>query len=346
MGRFVLRTSLQPTAVRYAAFNGEVFREPSLKAWRTQKRSSIPPPGFVTFAASIAAREEPASALAIFDSAWAKASVCSVEPQGIVFSDSLITTTPMDNAAKDYAERLIKELEHLNRTLNSFPKLFHGSGKNNDQAESKHDASQGKQLIPLHLRPSPERKNGPDQKWHRTFQWWKSRIEVAAFVSAMIYAFIAYRQWADANENFRSQQRAWVMVEKISIPHPFSPTEATEITFVAKNFGPSPALHFKARTDLSFSGHGCEVMLKARPPYDTESALAPSAVEQWANLQISNLSQNCLDALNAGYAQFKMTSTFTYDDIFGNSHSTGVCSQYEGMASRQLTTCQTGNYAK
>ena len=99
-------------------------------------------------------------------------------------------------------------------------------------------------------------------------------------------------------------------------------------------------------TAFVFTGQGCEMLNMNRIPYNTDSALAAGAVELWANLQRGALPQSCVDALQSGASTFTTTSNLMYEDIFRSPHSTGICAQYEGTASRRLTSCATGNYAQ
>jgi hypothetical protein len=45
---------------------------------------------------------------------------------------------------------------------------------------------------------------------HKTFEWWKARVEFVGIFFAIGYAIVTYMQWYDLRHNFEVDQRAWV----------------------------------------------------------------------------------------------------------------------------------------
>jgi hypothetical protein len=250
----------------------------------------------------------------------------------------------MDKNTRDAWEKLILQLHRIADSVSG------EQGQHDDHAvgdQDRPDDDSGgtafSSLVSPNLRPRPKKSKNANEKWYETLNGWKIRLEIVTFIFAIGYAVITFMQWRDANKNFRAGQRAWLMMEKVSIPHPFNSSETTPIEFVVKNFGQSPALHFKSHTDMSFSGRGCESVGIQRTPYNTESSVPPGGEEPWANLAVARLPQDCVGALEHGDASFTLTSSLVYEDIFGDMHHTNVRFRYEGVSSRLLTLSEYGN---
>jgi hypothetical protein len=152
----------------------------------------------------------------------------------------------MDSATKDLLQKVIRELEQLNRTLNSFLKLFNRSGQINhqpaedtDRTQDESGASEGVDLSALHVGPTSKHPPKTGGKWHRPFAWWKTRTEFAAYFFAIAYAIITFFQWKDARLTFQLDQRPWVGVV---FPDTFA-LDGSSIPVVVKiqNTGKTPA---------------------------------------------------------------------------------------------------------
>ena len=125
----------------------------------------------------------------------------------------------MDSATKGFWDKVVHELQRLNRTLEELlkfvdrPRQQHNPAVE-DQAYSNNatDPASGKMALDFHVRPSPKQQPGPQKKRYQSFDWWKSRLEVAAYIFAVVYAVITYFQWRDLRHNFMVDERAWVKI--------------------------------------------------------------------------------------------------------------------------------------
>jgi len=186
-------------------------------------------------------------------------------------------------------------------------------------------------------------------KWYQAPHRWKVWVEIVAYIFAIGYAIVTFCQWHDANTNFRAGQRACVLVDKINLTTDkdgnaidFSTYRPTMIVFQIKNYGLSPALHLWSETDGRMTGGNCDrdPFLEERSPYVSYSTLGPGGLESYPNYGMSPISQPCLDSLNDGTATYEIRGQLHYRDIFGDEHTTEVCSRYEGMTSHNMTACK------
>jgi hypothetical protein len=102
-----------------------------------------------------------------------------------------------------------------------------------------------------------------DEKWksdQRTF--WERQLGCAtrlniitaigvlfagiAAVGALFYGWVAYRQWSDANKNFRVDERAWVYVNA-AMPGFLKPNEPPITQVTLGNSGKTPAFDFSCK---------------------------------------------------------------------------------------------------
>jgi hypothetical protein len=167
---------------------------------------------------------------------------------------------------------------------------------------------------------------------------WQNGISVVAAVISILSLGAVFLSIRESRKTFEAGERAWVLVDEMSLAHDFSNTESTPVKFVIKNVGQSPALNLTSEIHADFSGDGCP-SVKFHSPYTSDSVVGPGQTQTYGNFVVSTLSQQCVDALHSGSAAYTIKGTMQYKDIFGHVHSTGICSQYEGVSTRKMSDC-------
>src|ERR1700733_1465549 len=244
----------------------------------------------------------------------------------------------MDSAAKELWQKVIHELEQLNRTLNSFLKIAHRPRQQDNQTTenteetNREDDTSGRQILAsLHLGPSPKTAYKPNEKWYQTFDGWKSRIELLAFVFAIGYAVVTYFQWRDSRHNFLVDERAWLAVDP--------PTETGKgvpfkLTMPIRNTGKTPAKSVAVKFDsLPFlSNEEPKFIFKGDPlPFGPN---APNAFHVFAyNGQANEDNEGVPD----GYIQYAYGSV-AYQDVFTGKHWITYCFFKQGTGSYAYCT--------
>lgn len=271
----------------------------------------------------------------------------------------------MDSATKELLQKIIHELEHLNRALNSLLKIANRPGQNNQPSidnqndsseEHSHNEGEGAFAVSQLGPPNPASKTKykcyQAAYWQdHPLEWWKRRVETIAVGFAIAYAVITFFQWRDANKNFRAGQRAWVLVDQLALPTDangqlidFSDERPTPIKLMIKNVGVSPAMEVRGEASASVLGGRCPATY-VTSPVKTSMPLGPGQIGGVKDISISKVPDNCLDDLHNDNAEHKISGDLFYKDIFGDSHKTGFCYEYRGGAIRNFVGCPVGNYA-
>jgi hypothetical protein len=266
----------------------------------------------------------------------------------------------MDNKTQEFWNRLIQELEHLNRSLRDFLKALRHPGKHSEEpelprenTEGKDDATLGEALLSL---DAPLQVRQTRKIWYKTFDGWKSRIEIAAFAFGMGYAVVTFFQWRDSNRNFRTDQRAWVKLQifpDATIPIDFTAGNVITVPVRISNVGKTVALNNKlflfvdvlspnqspnlthAGQDHAFGFHSHtgaffpnafnDLRIPRINPADGKEV--PTTIEEAKDL--------------AKYVA--VYGTVEYDDIFGVHHWTNFCEPIVLAGSFNASACIDSN---
>jgi hypothetical protein len=161
----------------------------------------------------------------------------------------------MDDTSKDFAKKIVSELSRLNRSLELLLGIANRPREHDEQspnpqndAANQNDSACRKILSMLETRPCPESTKKTEEKWYRTVQGWKDRVELLAFGFAIFYAVVTYLQWRDSKENFRTDQRPYLVQAPMGTPNEVtvvaSGDHAGEFQFSLhlSNYGKSPAI--------------------------------------------------------------------------------------------------------
>jgi hypothetical protein len=199
----------------------------------------------------------------------------------------------------------------------------------------------GKILLSLHTQPLSEDTKHPNSKGYKTFDWWKVRLEVMAFIFAIAYAFITYFQWRDAGHTFQQAQRPWVgpsfpvdnstdaVFDKIESGVPY------RWHYRIKNYGNSPALHSigHARTFAgsiqTINWNDVKQQIESLDlPENLQSTLFNG--QEYPDAGVSNrpLPDALLEQVNSGLALVVLGGRILYLDKFREQHTTTWCVIY------------------
>jgi hypothetical protein len=132
----------------------------------------------------------------------------------------------MDAATKSFWEKVVHQLEHLNKTLDALleivkrPRQQHDPTPENASSATNEENTAGREMQPLlHIRPAPNHQAKPRDKWYQSPQGWKGVLEPVALGFAILYAcvtgyiaYVNYNQWQDANRNFMADERSWAKI--------------------------------------------------------------------------------------------------------------------------------------
>jgi hypothetical protein len=259
----------------------------------------------------------------------------------------------MDN--KEYWQKIIEELAHLNRTLDKFLKIANRPGKQGPQSEEDTHAAEEKSepaergvMAQLHLGPSPEHRPNSKAKWYsstewwksKTFEWWKRRIEVVGIIFAMGYAIITYFQWRDAHRNFITDERAWLQIKRAGEQKPgessipvfqLSAGELARVPLELVNIGKTPGrngrtafnveiLRYDEEPHIECLVTGCKGVKTATLPifFPNERDTYPTWSQNIATEE---------DAANwtTGDTYIAVYGIVSYDDVFGTQRWTKFC---------------------
>ena len=145
-------------------------------------------------------------------------------------------------------------------------------------------------------------------------------------------------------ETSKRSQRAYVTISQfIYDKPPFSESENKVITYVAKNSGQTPGMHYQiSRLDGAMSGGRCGDGHSHPGVYQTDDIIGP-ADERRQTITVVPLSHGCVVDLDSGTATFTISGDLKYVDIYKTSHSTNFCWRYAPAPDRVFAPCTTGN---
>lgn len=221
---------------------------------------------------------------------------------------------------------------------------------------SKHESGDPKTIVRATLNmPKAVRVEAETHERHK--KWYRDRVfilEMFGVLAAIFYAFIAWNQWQDSAENFRTDERAWLSVTTIKGVTLPSPEEVTlkgwapiNYSYVVENVGKTIATNARARsaysfgtepkqqfTDYSSESTASYQILFPHLPIESYATRNPAIVHRDEDMQWI-----------AGKIHLYIYLMVEYDTIFKPSvrHHTYVCAVW--VTPSQQLFCHTGNKA-
>ena len=239
----------------------------------------------------------------------------------------------MDKATKALGQR-VAALEKLIHTLPNTP------GKQNEKPVS-NASDTDREINSLaatasrltNRNPTPKQSHDTKQKWYQSFKWWKSRIQFAALIAGVGYAFVTYFQWKDLRRNFITNERAWMKISAgIS-----DLSDVMSVKMEVKNVGKSvvskivvyaalEVVNKESSPDFFHAGLVAYFRHVAQlfPNDTTTFVTTPTAHSPTGNEEPRKLTIMERDSLRAGQSYIAVYATAIYTDQFG-AHWTRFC---------------------
>lgn len=264
----------------------------------------------------------------------------------------------MDNAAQEFARKVVNELQKIRNILGQWNVTGHPNGPreehkeavaNQDRAAKENSkANDGTAFVaPNH--PAPAKPKNIYRKSYRCARRWKPFLEIAALVAGIGYAIVTYYQWRDLRDNFKVEQRAWIGVMGVGIEGLVSGTVTARFPLTITNTGKTPARFVEFRSNLGYVRHPNgkpEEMIgigggesekivgdfdPARKPKNTNRAgtIQPGAQNQILHTAIFSSGIGVTpDEIMTGNKTVFLQGIIWYTDIFGGEHWTRYCFQF------------------
>jgi hypothetical protein len=234
----------------------------------------------------------------------------------------------------------------------------HGSGQDHSNpttGPTDHCNFNPGSVYTVRIEPSAEdQKNQADQTafWIRQLRLALilNVITALAALAAIVYGFVAYKQWQDAGKNFRIDQRPWVVVNPATKPEEVKETENGEMrgNLLISNIGKTVARNVRGvfRLELISKQLGGDPDVSQEssdlyhPPVHYEfgtlwpnSAPLPLHVPMLKKLpgQEKPITDHDTMAVRLDADMYmRVHGTITYVDAFGHDHWTKFCGTIKG----------------
>lgn len=249
----------------------------------------------------------------------------------------------------DHLNRRVAKLEekvgHLER-LNA-PRQQHAASDSPQEASNQKDEPTGRQqTLPAHINPPPSSTEQSQKPWYKTFQGWKSGLEIVAIFAAVGYAYVTYRQWVDLGENFQIDQRAWVGF--INLEEPMEPAVGNfTIGVTVENRGKTPATHATIRSGIA--APYCAPVLPTDPltllksPVQTvETSLIPNHPQKGGAMALLLSDEVFRELKNKKECRLLVFASVDYCDVFGHAHFRHFCG-YWHRSGKDFDVCESYN---
>lgn len=200
-----------------------------------------------------------------------------------------------------------------------------------------------------HGNPPEIKPHKPKGKWYKSFDWWKSRLEIVAVFAAIALAALTYCQWRDAHENFRIDERAWVSPFQPCIEKPHARAVLAD-EGCAEDPDKGPAI-FKVlyknngktyATNVSSWIGTTPILAELQTPEEGEGGpsalLAPGAVANTSTPPIQSIGLTQLAA-----HPIYVYGQIWYRDIFGGRHWTQFCFTHFSDSGKAFGVCPIHN---
>jgi hypothetical protein len=236
----------------------------------------------------------------------------------------------MDNTAKGFAQKIISQLEHILRALESGEPRKNNPQPTSDQNQSseKNNPASRQVALPVDIEPFPALPQRTKGKWYQSPQWWKTMLEIIAIPFAIGYAIVTFFQWRDSHNSFITDERAWIEL-RLKDEVFKSPEElgTRPLTLEAIDIGKTPAIGLKVLTNG-------EIIPRDKAPsltygdgstINVTGVVYPNSPEIQINVLSSLFTPLQKSSLLNGNTYFTFWATATWRDIFCKSHWTRFC---------------------
>jgi hypothetical protein len=246
----------------------------------------------------------------------------------------------MDNVAKNFAQKIIAELEKIYHVLLNAPRqpeVAPSSPENTPEQE--HDPTQRKVALSSNHNPPPRDTHQAKNPWYKTFKGWRTLLEMIAIPFAIGYAVVTWLQWRDLRRNFKIDQRAWLFVAENARPS-LAVNIALPASINITNTGKTPGRHILADIyieivqngsaphldSLRFGYIGHTGLLLPNSPITVPARRERHKINGGPHDALDDpLTQGELESLMRGDSWIAMHGIVRYRDIFQIEHWTKFC---------------------
>ena len=116
-------------------------------------------------------------------------------------------------------------------------------------SDKENDPAERKSPLNSNITPTPGDADQPNKPWYKTLDGWKTFLEIVGIPFGIGYAVVTYCQWRDLKENFRNDQRPYVLSTNAE-PAADSPLLIGKLQFwqlQTANYGKSPAINVRIK---------------------------------------------------------------------------------------------------
>jgi len=112
------------------------------------------------------------------------------------------------------------------------------------------NAAKGQAALKPQVTAAPKDSEQSKEPWYKTFQGWKTRLELIGILVAVGYGVVTYLEWRDLRRNFQAEQRSWIKIKLT--PTKWSQDTPVDLPLTLTNIGKSPITYLQADGVVEF----------------------------------------------------------------------------------------------
>jgi hypothetical protein len=251
-------------------------------------------------------------------------------------------------------ETIVHEIRNLIKAL-KHDKYTSGEG---DNAAKEDRLAHAQAPVVPKIEPTPIRSHKSHDCQYQSTPKWKARLEVAALLFGVGYAIVTGLLWWDQHQNFKIDERAWMINTEVVPSHRSANNAAVWLTAGEKaafgvkfiNSGKTPALNLNAKFTVKTFDRG----VPFAPIYDdspkpaSSVILAPGVTDE-INTEPDDpisiiVTDVLLQKLSRSDTTLRLYGEIEYSDIFKCRHKTTFC-MYLSVDLASFKHCDTYNDA-
>lgn len=149
-----------------------------------------------------------------------------------------------------------------------------------------------------------------------------------------------------AIETSRTDQRAWILCTGLKFEKDLKAGELNRFFLSITNAGKTPAQHVRLKCTSRIRTQGKPDIVKTETRYD-DLSIGPARGFQFVfDTDPLRISQADVDALQSKTKVLTLFVEISYQDVFKDSHRTGLCLFYDPELKPDFFLCDTGNYVE
>jgi hypothetical protein len=229
----------------------------------------------------------------------------------------------MDNTAKDFAQKIISELEKIYHVLLNTPRQQQIAPVD---PESTLRGSNPPAQLPASFAQTIGHTNQSKRSWYKTAKRWKTIVEMIAIPFAIGYAVVTYRQWRDLHHNFEVDERAWLYVSRSVLPkEPSEEDRHIQINAFVANSGKTPAVAVGLKSGIFLFDHDPPMADWKQIQLEPQGVLFPGQTNGSFVRETQLYGAPDVAIYKAKKARIYLRTCLVYTDAFNSAHFTESC---------------------